>query len=93
MSSSPLTRRCRYSVLAALDHFRDVTLLERTTPDPRLLAWVDVVRAARATDGTWRQGTQLPGRTWCDVDVPAVEASKWLTLLGTRVLDWWDGAS
>ena len=44
-------------------------------------------------DGTWLQGTPLPGRTWFDVDVPEGEPSKWLTLTGTRVLDWWDAAS
>jgi hypothetical protein len=27
---------------------------------------------------------------WVDIDVPEGEPSKWLTLIGTRVLDWWD---
>jgi hypothetical protein len=27
---------------------------------------------------------------WFEVDVPAGEPSKWLTLYGIRVLDWWD---
>jgi hypothetical protein len=34
-----------------------------------------------------------PGRVWFEVDVPAGEPSKWLTLYATRVLDWWDGAA
>ena len=84
--------RHRYSALAALDHFRDVAMLEGTPPDPRLADAVAAVRAARQPDGTWLQTTPLPGRTWFDVDVPEGEPSRWLTLIGTRVLDWWDGA-
>ena len=82
--------RHRYSALAALDHFRDVSLLEGTPPDPRLSDAIDVVRAARQADGTWLQGTRLPGRIWFDVDADEGEPSRWLTLIGTRVLDWWD---
>lgn len=84
--------RYRYSALVALDHFRDVARHEGTAPDPRLAAAVDVVRAARQPDGTWLQGAPLPGRTWFDVDAPEGEPSRWLTLMGTRVLDWWDSA-
>jgi hypothetical protein len=82
--------RHRYSALTALDHFRDVALLEGTDPDPRLADAVEVVRAARRPDGTWLQTTPLAGRTWFDLDVPEGQPSKWLTLIGTRVLDWWD---
>ena len=82
--------RHRYSALAALDHFRDASLLEGTPPDPRLSDAIDIVRAARQADGTWLQGTRLAGRTWFDVDAMEGEPSRWLTLIGTRVLDWWD---
>jgi len=82
--------RHRYSALAALDHFRDVAMLEGEPPDPRLADAVAAVRAARQPDGTWLQTTPLPGRTWFEVDVPEGEPSRWLTLIGTRVLDWWD---
>ncbi|CAM3240085.1 squalene cyclase [Stackebrandtia soli] len=81
--------RHRYSALVALDHFRDVALLDGTPPDARLADAVEVVRAARRPDGTWLQGAPLAGRTWFDVDAPEGEPSKWLTLIGTRVLDWW----
>jgi hypothetical protein len=84
--------RYRYSALAALDHFRDVALTEGTPPDPRLADAVEVVRSARRPDGTWLQSTPLAGRTWFDVDVAEGEPSRWLTLIGTRVLDWWDAA-
>jgi hypothetical protein len=84
--------RHRYSALAALDHFREVSLVEGTAPDPRLADAIEVVRAAQQPDGTWLQTTPLAGRTWFDVDVPEGEPSRWLTLIATRVLIWWDGA-
>jgi len=84
--------RHRYSALVALDHFREVSLVEGTPPDPRLADAIEMVRAARQPDGTWLQTTPLPGRTWFDVDAREGEPSKWLTLIGTRVLDWWDAA-
>ncbi|MFS0910928.1 squalene cyclase [Microbacterium sp. 179-I 3D2 NHS] len=84
--------RHQYSALTALDHFRDASLAEGTRPDPRLADAVEVVRAARRPDGTWLQGERLHGRTWVTVDAPAGEPSRWLTLIGTRVLEWWDAA-
>ncbi len=84
--------RHRYSALAALDHFRDVARHEQAPPDGRLADAVAVVRAARQPDGTWLQGAPLAGRTWFDVDVPEGEPSRWLTLIATRVLEWWDAA-
>lgn len=82
--------RYRYSALAALDHFRDAAMLDGTAPDPRLAEAVDVVRAARRSDGKWVQAAPLTGRTWFDVDAQEGEPSRWLTLIGSRVLDWWD---
>lgn len=84
--------RYRYSALAALDHFRDASLAGGTPPDPRLADAVELVRAARRSDGIWLQGRVLPGRVWFDTDVPEGEPSKWLTLIGSRVLAWWDDA-
>ncbi|RUR03100.1 squalene cyclase [Labedella endophytica] len=85
--------RFRYSALTALDHFRAVALWDGSPPDHRLTDAIDAVRAARQPDGTWLQGRPLAGRTWFDVDAPEGEPSKWLTLIGTRVLDWWERAS
>ncbi|WP_314425724.1 squalene cyclase [uncultured Microbacterium sp.] len=82
--------RHRYSALAALDYFRDASLTDGTAPDPQLEAALDLVRAARQADGTWLQGAPLIGRTWFPVDAPEGEPSRWLTLIGTRVLDWAD---
>lgn len=84
--------RHRYSALTALDHFREAALFEGSAPDARLAEAVEAVHAARQPDGTWLQGAPLPGRTWFDVDAPEGEPSRWLTLIGTRVLDWWDGS-
>lgn len=83
--------RYRYSALTALDYFRDASLTDGTPPDPRIGAALDVVRRARHDDGTWPQGAPLLGRTWFAVDVPEGEPSRWLTLIGTRVLDWAEG--
>nr|WP_329608158.1 squalene cyclase [Microbacterium sp. KUDC0406] len=82
--------RWQYSALAALDHFRAASVMEGTAPDPRFADAVEVVRAARQPDGTWLQGDVPGGAIWVDIDVPQGERSKWLTLIGSRVLDWWD---
>lgn len=84
--------RHRYSAMHALDHFREASLLDEKAPDPRLAEAVALVRAARQPDGTWLQTAPLPGRTWVEMDVPEGQPSPWLTLIGTRVLDWWDAA-
>ncbi|HEY7703546.1 MAG TPA: squalene cyclase [Acidimicrobiia bacterium] len=79
-----------YSVLNASEYFRQVWLLNHTPPDPRMAGAIERIRDARQADGTWIQAGRHPGRVWFEVDVPPGEPSKWLTLYGTRVLDWWD---
>ncbi|AOX66501.1 squalene cyclase [Curtobacterium sp. BH-2-1-1] len=83
--------RWRYSVLRATDHLRAAALRDEAAPDPRAAEAIEVVRAARGADRRWLQGVRPPGRQWFEVDVPAGEPSRWLTLVGTRVLRWWDG--
>lgn len=78
------------TALAALDYFRDAAELEGRAPDPRLAEAVELVTSKRLLDGTWVQEYKLAGRTWFDMDVPVGQPSKWLTLIGTRVLDWWN---
>jgi hypothetical protein len=80
--------RWSYDVLNAADYFRR----SGAPPDPRMADAIERVRAARQPDGTWLQGGRAPGRVWFEVDVPAGQPSKWLTLYGTRVLAWWDAA-
>lgn len=82
--------RWLYSALRAADHVRRASGVDGTTPDPRAAAAVELVRSARQPDGTWLQGGRLPGDQWFEVDVPAGEPSKWLTLYATRLLRWWD---
>ena len=77
-----------YSVLRAADHFRSAG----AAPDPRMAEAIEMIRAARQSDGTWLQAGRHPGRVWFEVDVSAGEPSKWLTLHAIRVLDWWDGS-
>jgi hypothetical protein len=79
-----------YSVLNAAEYFRRRSLFDGTAPDARMADAIELIRAARQPDGTWVQARTLPGRVWFEVDVPAGEPSKWLTLYGIRVLDWWD---
>ncbi len=81
-----------YNVLNAADYFRQASTLFGEPPDPRIADAVELIRAGRQSDGTWLQAGRPPGRVWFEVDVPAGEPSKWLTLYGTRVLDWWDAA-
>lgn len=80
--------RHQYSALTALDHFRDASLFEGKTPDPRVADAVALVRSSRSDEGTWMQGAPLAGRTWFEVDAREGEPSRWLTLIGTRVVEW-----
>jgi hypothetical protein len=79
-----------YSVLNAAEYFRRASLLDDVRPDPRMADAIALIRAARQPEGTWLQAGRHPGREWFEVDAPAGQPSKWLTLYGTRVLAWWD---
>ncbi|WP_235718073.1 squalene cyclase [Mycolicibacterium goodii] len=82
--------RWSYNVLNAADYFRQAAMVDQAPPDPRMADAIELIRTARQPDGTWLQGDRHPGRVWFEVDVPAGQPSKWLTLFGTRVLQWWD---
>jgi hypothetical protein len=84
--------RWHYNVLIAADYFRRAARFDGTAPDPRMADAIALVRAARRPDGTWLQGDRPAGRVWFETDVPEGQPSKWLTLYGTRVLEWWDAA-
>ena len=79
-----------YSALNATDYFREAALSDDVAPDPRMTDAIELVRRARQPDGTWLRDEPHAGQVWFDVDVATGEPSKWLTLYGTRVLDWWD---
>lgn len=78
-----------FSVLNAADHFRRASLLDDKAPDRRIAGAMDVIGSKRRDDGTWARDYVLPGRVWFDVDAPAGEPSKWVTLSALRVLRWW----
>jgi hypothetical protein len=85
--------RWSYSALNAGEYFRLAALHDGALPDPRLSEAIDIVRAARQSDGSWMQTGRQPGRVWFEIDVAAGQPSKWLTLYGTRLLTWWDSAT
>lgn len=82
--------RWTYSVFNAADYFREAALFDGVRPDSRMGEAIEMIRAARQPDGRWRQAGRQPGRVWFETDTSAGEPSKWLTLIGTRVLAWWD---
>jgi hypothetical protein len=82
--------RWMYSVLNAADYFRAATLSDGAASDPRMAEAIEMIRQTRQPDGTWLQARRHPGQVWFDTDVDAGEPSPWLTLYGTRVLNWWD---
>lgn len=81
-----------YNVLNAAEYFCGASSIDGTPPDPRMADAIENIRDQRRPDGTWIQARRHPGRVWFEVDVEAGEPSRWLTLSGSRVLDWWDGA-
>lgn len=85
--------RWQYSILRALDYFRDASLHDGAPPDPRLADAIDILRAAQLPDGTWLQQAHHPGAIWFEIDVAQGRRSKWLSFHGIRVLDWWDAAN
>ncbi|MEO8093519.1 MAG: squalene cyclase, partial [Pseudolysinimonas sp.] len=82
--------RWRFEVMRAGDYFREAAAYDQTRPDQRMQEAMDAVRAARQPDGSWLQDLVDAGRVWFEVAVPEGERSPWVTMIGTRVLDWWD---
>lgn len=81
-----------YNVLRAADHFRRVSALEGSTPDPRLEPAIELIRAQQQPDGTWLQARRHPGAVWFHADVEGGEPSPWITFWALLVLRWWDSA-
>lgn len=80
--------RWNYSIIRALNYFRDSDVFAETAPDARLndaVAWLE----SRANDnGRWVTNDRIPGQVWFDVDTPVGEESKWLTFFALRALAW-----
>jgi hypothetical protein len=76
-----------YDVLRALDYFRR----SGAARDPRMAEGVELVRSKRQPDGRWLLDRIHPGRVHFDIEGGVGTPSRWNTLRGIRVLDWWDG--
>jgi hypothetical protein len=76
-----------YDVLRALDYFRG----SGAKPDPRMAEAIEVVRSKRQPDGRWLLDHVHPGRVYFDLEDGVGTPSRWNTLRGLRVLEWWDG--
>lgn len=74
-----------YSTLNAADYFRLAGVR-----DERMTEAIEHIRSSRQPDSTWLQQGRQRGAMWFEIDAPVGEPSKWLTLIGSRVLAWWD---
>jgi len=81
-----------YTALSVADYLREASIFDGTQPDPRLAEVIEHIRSRRQPDGTCLQEHRQRGRVWIDVDAAVGEPSPWLTLIGSRVLAWWDAA-
>jgi hypothetical protein len=84
--------RWYYSVLRALDYFRDASDLTAGARDRRLADAVQHLESRRAADGRWSLEWQPGGRVWFAMEEVG-KPSRWVTLTALRVLRWWDGAA
>jgi hypothetical protein len=75
-----------HDLLRGLEHFRQAG----AAPDDRLRGAVDLLRARRRPDGTWRAYRPHPGRYWFELEAPG-RPSRIATLRSLRVLRWWQG--
>jgi hypothetical protein len=75
-----------YDVLRALDYFRDAA----DAPDPRLAEAVALLRSKRQPDGTWPLEHTHPGAVHFSLEDGDGHPSRWNTLRGLRVLNWYD---
>jgi len=80
----PFPPQWHFDVLRGLEHFWAAD----ASPDLRLRDGIEVLRAARRTDGTWSRPAPYSGRTWFTLEGPG--PSRWATLRAQRVLRWWD---
>ena len=76
-----------YDVLRALDYFRS----SGANPDPRMAEAVEVVQSKRQPDGRWLLDRIHPGQVYFDLEGGVGTPSRWNTLRGLRVLEWWNG--
>ena len=78
-----------YDVLRGLEYFRATG----QAPDPRLGEALELLRAKRQPDGTWRLENTHPGAVHVEVDEGDGRPSRWNTLRALRVLRWQESAA
>jgi hypothetical protein len=81
--SSPT--RWHYDVLRGLDYLRSAGV----KPDQRLAEAIDLVEQKRDSDGRWPLENPHKGKVHFDMEDGAGQRSRWNTLRGLRVLDWY----
>lgn len=81
--------RWNYTIIRALNYFRDSAAFSGTQPDPRIAEAAEALAAMANENGRWVTNDRIPGQVWFDVDSPVGEQSKWLTFYALRALNWW----
>ncbi len=79
----------RYDLLRVLDYFRR----SGSKPDGRMEEAIDIVRSKQQPDGRWLLDRIHLGRVHFHLEAPVGSPSRWNTLRGLRVLDWWELAA
>ena len=80
--------RWNYTIIRALNYFRDSAVFSTTQPDPRIAEAADALAAMANENGRWVTNDRIPGQVWFDFDTPVGEESKWLTFFALRALAW-----
>lgn len=80
--------RWNYTIIRALNYFRDSAVFSTTQPDPRIAEAAQALAAMANENGRWVTNDRIPGQVWFDVDTPVGEESKWLTFFALRALAW-----
>ena len=81
----PFPHRHHYNVLRILDLIRE----SGRAPDPRCAEAIDIIRDRRQEDGRWIHEGTPKGRNYFALETIG-EPGRWITLVATRVLNWWD---
>jgi hypothetical protein len=80
----PFPPQWHFDVLRGLEHFRSAD----APRDKRLQDAIDVISRAQQPDGRWPVHRPYPGRQWFPLETAG--PSRWATLRGLRVLQWWN---
>ena len=81
--------RWSYSIIRALNYFRDSALFSGADPDPRIGEAAAWLASMSNENGRWVTNDRLHGMVWVEVDGAIGEESKWLTFYALRALSWW----